>query len=142
VVLYAKDIVETDFLTMPGSTTVFDAAHRMRDAKHGYAVVGTRDQPQGLVTEWDILAKVVAEGRSPKAVKVGEIMSAPLVSVKGEDGIVAVANMMSERGVRRVLVTQGDQVVGVITSKTVLRRLNEYMDKVTAQISRLQAPWF
>ena len=49
---------------------------------------------------------------------------------------------MNEKGVRRMLVKQGDVVVGFITSKTLLARLNEYVDRVSAQISRLQTPWF
>jgi signal-transduction protein with cAMP-binding, CBS, and nucleotidyltransferase domain len=49
---------------------------------------------------------------------------------------------MSERGVRRLLVKDGSQVIGFITAKTMLARMNEYVDKVSAQISRLQTPLF
>ena len=43
-------------------------------------------------------------------------------------------------GVRRLLVKEGDQVVGFINSKTMLVRMNDYEDKISAQISRLKAP--
>lgn len=141
-VLFARDIVEKDFLVMSRETTVLEAARGMKDNRHGFVVIGSRSKPEGIVTEWDILAKVVAEGRDPAEVRLEEIMSTQLVSVKAEDGIAAVSQIMSARGVRRVLVMRGEEVIGVITSKTVLAHLKDYVDKVSAQISRLQAPWF
>ena len=141
-VLFAKDIVETAFLTMAKETTILDAARQMKETRHGFALIGTTDHPEGIVTEWDILAKVVAEGKDPKKPLVADVMSTSLVTVKSDLGIAAVSNVMSERGIRRVLVVDGDKVVGYITSRTVLWHLNDYVDKVTAQISRLQAPWF
>jgi len=53
-----------------------------------------------------------------------------------------VSQMMTQHGIRRLIVKDGNQVIGFITSKTMLARMNDYVDKVSAQISRLQAPWF
>jgi CBS domain-containing protein len=69
-------------------------------------------------------------------------MTTGLVTVKSDDGIAAVAQLMSERGIRRVLVTHRGEVIGVITERIVLARLKDYVDNVSSQISRLQAPWF
>jgi CBS domain-containing protein len=141
-VLYARDIVETNFLTLPSKTSVRDGAKKMSEARRGFAVIGSPDDPQGIVTEWDIVSKVVAQGKSPDKVTMGEVMSTELVSIDAGAGIAAVSQLMSERGVRRLLVKDGDKVLGFITSKTMLARMNEYVDKVSSQISRLQAPWF
>jgi len=141
-VLYAKDILAKDFLSFSQDTSVFEAAKAMKESKHGFAVVGPADRPEGIVTEWDILSKVVAEGRDPPKVKLGEIMTSQLITVKANEGIASVAKIMSERGVRRMLVKEGDQVIGYITEKTVLENLEDYVDKISTQISRLQAPWF
>jgi len=51
-----------------------------------------------------------------------------------------VSQLMTERGVRRLLVKDGNRVIGFITAKTMLARMNDYIDKISAQISRLQAP--
>ncbi len=142
-VLYARDIVEKDFISLKPETTVHEASRIMRERKHGFVIISRADgSPGGIVTEWDILAKVVAEGREPSKVRLQEIMSSDLVSVNSSDGIAQVAQVMTERGIRRVLVVDGSKVLGVITAKTVLARLKEYVDKVSSQISRLQAPWF
>jgi CBS domain-containing protein len=141
-VLYAKDVVEKDFLSIAGEASVLEGAKAMKNSRHGFAIVGSSDAPHGIVTEWDIVAKVVAEGRDPQKVTMEEIMSKDLLSVSANAGLAAVSQLMSERGVRRLLVKDGSQVIGFITAKTMLARMNEYVDKVSAQISRLQTPLF
>jgi CBS domain-containing protein len=141
-VLYAKDIVEKEFLTISAGSTVLEGAKAMKDSHHGFAVIGTSSQPQGIVTEWDILSKVVAAGLDPGKVSMSEIMSSNLLSIDKDAPLSEVSQMMTERGVRRLLVKDGNQVIGFITSKTMMARMNEYVDKVSTQISRLQAPWF
>ncbi|HKT22573.1 MAG TPA: CBS domain-containing protein [Nitrososphaerales archaeon] len=141
-VLYARDIVEKEFLVLFSGSTVLEGARAMKSAKRGFAVIGAKEEPQGIVTEWDILSKVVAEGADPQSVTLGEIMSKELLSVDGGTGLAEVSQLMSERGVRRLLVKEQGRVVGYITSKTMLARMNDYVDKVSSQISRLQTPWF
>ncbi len=142
-VLYAKDIVERDFISLEPDVTVREASKIMKDKKHGFVITSRPDgSPGGVVTEWDILAKVVAEGRDPSRVKLKEIMTSEVVSVDSGEGISQVAQLMTDRGIRRVVVVDHGEVIGVITAKTILARLKEYVDKVSSQISRLQAPWF
>lgn len=141
-VLYARDIVEKDFLSLSVNTTIVEGAKAMKNSKHGFAIVGTPAGPEGIVTEWDIVAKVVAEGRDPAKVTLGDVMSTELLSVEAGAGLSSVSQIMTERGVRRLLVKDGNHVIGFITSKTMLARMNEYVDKVSSQISRLQTPWF
>lgn len=141
-VLYARDIVEKEFLVLSSGSTVLEGARAMKSAKRGFAVIGAKEEPQGIVTEWDILSKVVAEGADPQSVTLGEIMSKELLSIDGGTGLAEVSQLMSERGVRRLLVKEQGRVVGYITSKTMLARMNDYVDKVSSQISRLQTPWF
>ncbi len=142
-VLYAKDIVERDFISLEPDTTVREASRLMKDRKHGFVITSRPDgSPGGVVTEWDILAKVVAEGKDPSKVKLREIMTGEVVSVDSGEGIAQVAQLMTDRGIRRVVVIDHGEVIGVITARTILARLKEYVDKVSSQISRLQAPWF
>ncbi len=141
-VLYARDILEKSFLSLTEGTSVLEASRSMKSARHGFAIIGSPEQPKGIVTEWDVLSKVVAEGKDPAKVKLGEIMSTDLVSVKSDEGIAAIAQIMSERGIRRILVKDGDKVIGYVTSKTLLANLKDYVDRISIQISRLQAPWF
>ena len=96
----------------------------------------------GTVTEWDVLAKVVAQGRDPGQVPLGEVMSTELVSIDPNDGIDRVAQLMAEEGTRRVLVVKDSKGLGVFRVKTILARLRDYIDSVSAQIARAQMPLF
>jgi malate dehydrogenase (oxaloacetate-decarboxylating) len=142
-VLVAKDIVEKEFLSLPRETTAIEAAHRMKATSHGFVIIASPGgDPEGIVTEWDYLAKIVAEERDPKRVRLGDIMSSELVSVDANTGLDQVAQIMTQKGIRRVLVIKDHQVLGLITAKTMLSRLKEYVDKVSSQIARLQSPMF
>ena len=141
-VLYARDIVESDFLSLQPTATVLEGARSMKWSRHGFVVIGAPSSPVGIVTEWDVISKVVAEGKDPANVTLEEIMSGGLVFVEGDMPISAVSQLMTEKGVRRLLVKQEGKVVGAITAKTMMARLNEYVDKISAQIGSLQAPWY
>jgi len=75
-------------------------------------------------------------------VKLGEIMTGELVAVDANEGLDQVAQVMAKKGIRRVLVIKDHKVLGVITAKTMLSRLKEYVDRVSSQIARLQSPMF
>ena len=142
-VLVAKDIVERDFLSLPRNTTALEAARQMKAKSHGFVIIaGEGGSPEGIVTEWDYLAKIVAESRDPERVKLGEIMTGDLVAVDANEGLDQVAQVMAQKGIRRVLVIKDHKVLGVITAKTMLSRLKEYVDRVSSQIARLQSPMF
>src|SRR5437773_163535 len=95
-VLYAKDIVEREFLSFSPSTSVRDAAKTMAREHQGFVIVTSPAKvPMGIVTEWDLLAKVVAEGRDPSNVSLGEITSTTLVSVEPSAGIARAAQLLA-----------------------------------------------
>ncbi len=142
-VLVAKDIVEKEFLSLSRSVTALEAARQMKVKGHGFAIISSSSGvPDGIVTEWDFLAKIMAEGKDPAGVRLGDIMTSNLVSVDGNEGIDQVAQIMTQKGIRRVLVISDHKVLGVITAKTMLARLKEYIDRISSQIARLQSPMY
>ncbi len=140
-VLVAEDIVEKEFLSLSRETTALEAARQMKAKRHGYAIIASSTgSPEGIVTEWDYLSKIVAEGRDPSHMKLGDIMTSDLVSVDANVGLDQVAELMAQKGIRRVLVLKDRKVIGVITAAIMLSRLKEYVDKVSSTIARLQSP--
>ena len=141
-VLYAKDVVETGFVSVGGDMYAFDAAKLMKERRRGFVVITSpAGVPVGIVTEWDYISRLAAEGKDPKNVMLREIMSTDLVSVDANLAIEQVSQLMTEKGIRRVLVLRDGKVVGVITSKTLLSKLKAYVDTVSTQVARLQSPW-
>lgn len=142
-VLFAKDIAEPEFISLSNDINSLEAAKQMKQNHKGFVVVVTQEgKPEGVVTEWDFLSKIVAENKDPSTVRLSEIMSKELVTVKANDGIDSVAKLMADKGIRRVIVVQDGKIIGAVTSKTILRRLEDYVNNVSAQIARLQAPLF
>ena len=142
-VLYAKDILEPEFISMRPQTSLLEAAKLMADRHHGLVIVTSPEgRPIGIVTEWDILAKVVAVARNPAQVTLEELMTRSLVYVDANEGIDRVAEIRADKGVRRVLVEKDGKVLGVIRAHTIVRRMRDYIDSVSAQIARAQLPLF
>src|SRR5437899_4947933 len=96
-VLVAKDIVEKDFLSLSRNTSALEAARQMKAKGHGFVIIASAGGvPEGIVTEWDFLAKITAEGKGPGEVKLGEIMTSNIVSVEGNVGIEQVYQIMAQ----------------------------------------------
>src|SRR5207245_11065233 len=101
-VLVAKDIVEKEFLTLSRETMALEGARQMKARKHGFAIIISHTgSPEGIVTEWDYLSKIVAEGKDPSHVKLGDIMTTDIVSVESNVGLDQVAQSMTQKGIRR-----------------------------------------
>src|SRR5690349_20354671 len=111
-VLVAKDIVEKEFLSLPRETSALEAARQMKAKSHGYAIIATQGgNPEGIVTEWDYLSKIVAQSRDPASITLGDIMTGELVSVDANEGLDQVAQIMTQKGIRRVLVVKDHKVL-------------------------------
>jgi len=136
-VLQAKEIMDRNLLTLDEETDALSAARRMVEARKGYAVLtrGPSATLAGIVTEWDFLEKIVASGVPPASVPVKAIGSSTVQSCLPETPTDEVASLMASQGIRRIVVRQGDQVVGVITSRQVIGVFRQYVDKLTAQIA-------
>jgi CBS domain-containing protein len=140
-VLVAKDILEKDFLSMPGDTSLLQAAQQMKTSRHGFVIVSDSEgKPVGIVTEWDVISKVVAEGKDSMNVKLEELMTRNLITVDPNVGIDELSEFMTKKGIRRVLVVDDGTVLGIITSRTVLARLKDYVDRVSTSVARLYSP--
>ena len=141
-VLFAKDLVEPDFLSLPRGIRALDAAKIMKEKNHDYVVVSSDGVPEGIVTEWDFLSKIVAEGVDAAAVRLEQIMTSGLITVQANDGLDKVAKVMAEKSIRRVVVVKEGKVLGIITSRTILARLEDYVTAISNTIARLQMPPF
>jgi signal-transduction protein with cAMP-binding, CBS, and nucleotidyltransferase domain len=138
VVVKAREIMHTPVLMVDPAITALDCARRMTDAHQGYAVLVKDGRMEGIVTEWDFLAKVLARGIDPAATPVASLASTPVTFCDADDPTDVVVERMAREGIRRMVVTQGGRVLGMITSKDVIQAFKPYIDKLSADISRFQ----
>lgn len=138
VVVKAREIMHTDVLTVEPSTSALECARRMTDAHKGYAVLLSAGRLEGIVTEWDFLEKVIARGVDPASTSVAALASAPVATCEAETPTDQVVARMAREGVRRMVVTEGGRVVGMVTSRDVITAFKPYIDKISADISGFQ----
>ncbi len=115
-----SDYMSTGFVRVSFDDSVTDAARVMQKAAATEAVVMRDDDPIGIVTERDILYKVVAAGLDPSAIKVRDVMSAPVATVDSADKVVDAIAKMSKLGFRRLGVTSKGKLVGLVTQKAMV----------------------
>ncbi len=139
-VLVAKDIMDPDVLTVDEGADALTCARAMAARHKGYAVLTRQGAIAGIVTEWDFLAKIVAEPRDPAQVPVRTIATAQVDSCAPNTPTDVVVAQMAEKGIRRMVVRSGDRVVGVITSRDVLANFRAYVDRVSSEIAGYQSP--
>jgi CBS domain-containing protein len=120
---------------------VMYAASIMKERARGSLVVVDNGKPVGIITERDIVRRLVAEGKSASATKVGEIMSTPLISVGPEATVAAVVRVMYENGIRRLPIVENDRVIGMLTVTDlarVLYREREKSDEILRAMARFK----
>ncbi|MEQ9372759.1 MAG: CP12 domain-containing protein [Coleofasciculus chthonoplastes F3-SA18-01] len=125
----AQDIMTTDVVTIRGSATVADAVDLMNDMGLRALIVDRRhDQDAyGIVTETDIVYKVIAYGKDPKKVRVYEIMNKPCIVVNPDLGVEYVARLFANTGIRRAPVIK-DKLLGIISITDILTK-GDFLEK-------------
>ncbi len=104
-----------DFIIIEEEASVRDAAIQMRSRGHTCVLVARGGKPVGIVTERDILYRVVASGRDPNKVMLKEVMSSPLITVSPKTSLSEAMTLMATRGVRRLVVMEEGKPVGLLT---------------------------
>jgi CBS domain-containing protein len=117
------DIMSSPVVTLDGEVNVRDAALLMTDRRIGSIVVTERGQPIGIVTERDILERIVGPCKDPCETKMKEIMSSPLVTTSKETAILDAMRSMRERGISRLVVTDGG-MEGIVSEKDIIRAVS------------------
>jgi len=98
------------------AASVRQATWLMNDRAIGSLLVIAGDRLEGIFTERDVLRRVVAEGRSPDATSVGEVMTRDVICCSPGDAVEEVADVMRSRRVRHVpVVDAGNRVVGLVS---------------------------
>ncbi|NJE85848.1 CBS domain-containing protein [Thermococcus sp. CX2] len=119
-------VVRRKAVIVKPSDTVHRVARILSKNKVGSAVVVEDDEIVGIITDRDILDKVVARGRDPKDVKVEEVMTRNPVTIEDDYEVQDAIDKMMDKGIRRLLVTRFGKPIGFVTAADLLAALNTY----------------
>jgi len=130
---------EKPIVTATLDDTVFDVARRMRDQHVGCVVVVRDERPVGMLTDRDLVLRVVAEGLDPRVVLVSSIVTYEAVTVLRTDGFETAVRTMREHGIRRVPIVDGDgRVTGIVTADDLVallgRELSALGEAITSNV--------
>ena len=110
-----RDIMTRPVITADANLDILSAAKIMSLANVGSLIIVSEGKATGILTERDLVKKVIAQGVDPRSVLVGEIMSAPVVSIEPDASLRDAAALMLKSGVKRLPVISNGRLVGIIT---------------------------
>jgi len=116
-----KEAMKANLVMVEPTTTVLEAAKRMKENKIGNVIVVEKKYPVGILTESDILKKVVAEGKKASAVLVEDVMSTPIIVADPYISLEEAMKMMGKCNIRRLPVIENGKLIGVITQRDISR---------------------
>ena len=107
--------------TVNRSETVSEIASLMINGNIGAVIVMRDNEPLGIVTERDLVRKVIYAGRDAREIVAQEIMTSPLITISYDRTVEEALDIMQHNHVRRLVVLKGESMVGLLTERRLLR---------------------
>ncbi|MCX9076250.1 MAG: CBS domain-containing protein [Candidatus Methanoperedens sp.] len=122
-IIRVGELISGRLIYIDSEDNVIKAAILMRENNISSLLVKHKGDFVSIVTEKDIINKVVAEELYPGDIKVSEIMSKDLFTVSKNESIEEAAKLMRKKGVRRLVVLEDERIVGIITETDIAKHL-------------------
>lgn len=135
--MFVKDIMSVNVITMPPDASIFEVSKSMAEMDIGSIIIADKDRPVGIITESDIVRRVIAEQKDTKITAAAAIMSSPIIHVEPGTGLTDAMRVMAKSNIRRVAVLKNNSLAGIITSRDILRWSPELID-ILVESLRLQ----
>lgn len=120
----ARDIMTPEAHCVSESDTVAAAAQKMAELNVGsLPICGSDDRLKGMITDRDIVIRVIAEGKDPQSCTVGELAQGKPVTIGADDDASEILHTMGAHQVRRLPVIDGHDLVGIVALSDVAKAL-------------------
>ena len=127
--MVVKDVMSSPVVTLDEDATSNKVATLMDENDLGCVIISNKARkPVGIITERDLVVRVLAKNLMPDAIKAKEIMTSPLVTIQPEATISEAARRMSRLDIRRLGVVYKGNLVGVISSRDILGVMPELIE--------------
>jgi CBS domain-containing protein len=136
--LKVQDAMIREVVTLDENATVREAAKIMNKFEIGSLIIVSKGKAVGIVTERDLLKRVVAEARDANTTKVNEIMTTPLVVVEPDMDLEKAVKQMFQMKIKKLPVIDGKRLVGLV-SLTDIARFHPPMIRLLKQLAMKQA---
>jgi len=126
--VYVKDIMSKPVVTIDENKNAKIAGGIMKQNRRYALIVTKKSKPIGILTDSDLIKKVVAKNLIPSSVKVSKIMSKPLVTISSHEAILEAARKMKRSNIKRLAVVDEGRLVGILASTDIARVSPELVD--------------
>jgi predicted transcriptional regulator len=133
------DIMSTEVVTADAAATVAEAAGLMSSRNISCVVVVRQQDAVGIMTEKDVLKRVVALHRAPDTTLVAEVMSHPIVALAPIHSILCASRMMDRMRIHRLVVKENKQVYGVVSQTDILEAVRRELEQIREAHLRREA---
>lgn len=120
-----EEITSRKIYSISDEESVREGAKVMAEREIGLLLVTREGRYIGAITEVDIVRKVAAKGIDPAAVRVGAVMSSPLITIEADLSVVDAHDLMEMKKVRHLGVTRDGEMIGVVSVRDFLHPLKE-----------------
>ena len=127
-------LMKTDMVTVGPDDSVAEAVQSMSKNQVGAVLVVEGGELKGILSERDVVSRVVAEGKDPASTKVSEIATAEVVDVEVGTPVRKCVEMQLVMGVRHLPVTDGGKPVGILSSRDFLAYVVGGLERVVDQL--------
>jgi signal-transduction protein with cAMP-binding, CBS, and nucleotidyltransferase domain len=129
--MLVKDVMSSPAVTVPENTQIDKTAQLMSDGRLGCIIVTSKDgKALGIITESDLVKRVLAKNIQPNKLSAKEVMSTPLITVDPDEILTETARRMNKLNVRRMGVIYKGNLVGIISSKDILAITPELLENM------------
>lgn len=139
---FVENIMHANVISIDSTMTVNDAAVMMRDADVGCVVVTDNGKPIGIITERDLVRRIMVKNK-PQETVVAEVMSSPLITTGTDVLIWDLAQKMKVNSIHKIPVERNGTLIGIVTATDIVKAHSLASDtelcRITEQIlNRLQ----
>jgi len=131
--LAVRDVMTRTVVTATPDMSAAEAGKKMVENRVGNILIVEKGGPVGIVTESDMVAKVISKNVKPGSIKLEQLMSQPLITTKSSDDINDAVLMMAQKKIRRLPVIDDGALVGIITDADVIQassEINQILDNL------------
>jgi CBS domain-containing protein len=122
----ARDVMHEGCECIGENATVLDAAKKLAELDVGaMPICGEDDRLKGMLTDRDIVVKVLAQGKDPASTRAGELGEGKPVTIGADDSIEEAIRTMKEHQVRRLPVIDGHKLIGIVAQADIATKTSE-----------------
>jgi len=110
-------------ITVTGNQTITVAAKEMTKNNISCLVVAENKKPTGIITQKDILTKVIAMDKDPAKVKVKDVATLNIVTINSDENVAQASNLMALAKIKQIPVLKNGKLNGIITSTDIMRAI-------------------